>query len=131
MRDRLTGNVTDLQVGDCFDLPAVTETSNTVEDVQHHPCTEPHLYEAFAEHEYPGADSVAFPGSRALEKWAEQKCNASFLGYVGTSLKKSSLVVSFFTPSAEGWDEGDRVVNCILLTDPPEKLTVSLKASAR
>src|SRR5262245_56412524 len=43
-RDFLSANATDLKVGDCFDEPANMES---VEDVQHHPCTDEHTAEVF------------------------------------------------------------------------------------
>ena len=38
LRDRLSSNAGDLAVGDCFDEP--TASAETIEDVQHQPCTE-------------------------------------------------------------------------------------------
>ena len=57
-RDRLSGNAGDLAVGDCFDAP--TLDGQTVSDVQHHPCTEPHTGEVFAVVTNPAADA-AYP----------------------------------------------------------------------
>jgi hypothetical protein len=128
LRDRLSGNVTDLRVGDCFDVPSA---ALEVKDVQHHPCTEPHLYEAFAELKYPGADSTAYPGESAMSRWAESQCEAAFQAYVGVAYRSSSLGISYFTPTSDGWGSGDHVVNCILGTDPPANLTTSLKGSNR
>ncbi|HEV8516293.1 MAG TPA: septum formation family protein [Candidatus Limnocylindrales bacterium] len=130
LRDRLTGNVTGLQVGDCFDLPSDSLASQ-VEDVQHHPCTEPHDYEAFAEFGYPVATEADYPGERALERWADERCAEGFATYVGIPIERSGLTFYFFTPTREGWGRGDRVVNCVLATDPVVKQSVSLKGSAR
>jgi putative regulator of septum formation len=128
LRDRISGNVTDLHVGDCFDVPSA---ASTVKNVQHHPCTEPHLYEAFAELKYPGAESTAYPGQSAMGRWAESQCVAAFSGYVGIAYSNSALAVSYFTPTSDGWGSGDHTVNCIIGTDPPATLTASLKGSNR
>jgi hypothetical protein len=48
---------------------------------------------------------------------------------VGVASSSSSLVISYFTPTAEGWGKGDHTVNCILGTDPPTRMTVSMKGS--
>ena len=51
-RDRISGDVNSLQVGDCIDEPSST---SSITDVQHQPCTEPHDGEVFAILTYPGA----------------------------------------------------------------------------
>jgi Septum formation len=128
-RDRLSGHVTELQVGDCFDLPAGTATE--FEDVQHHPCTEPHDYEAFAELTYPAPDEALYPGDIPLGRWADAGCASSFDDYVGMPFERSTLTFYVMTPSTDGWEKGDRVVNCVLATGSATKLTVSLKGSRR
>jgi hypothetical protein len=128
LHDRLSSNVSELRVGDCFDVPAA---ASTVKDVQHHPCTEPHLYEAFAELKYPAADSTPYPGHSVMSDWAESQCVAAFPAYVGVVYNRSSLAISYFTPTSEGWGDGDHTVNCIVGTDPPVNLTASLKGSNR
>ena len=37
-RDRISGDVTELQVGDCIDEP--TSSASSITDVQHQPCTD-------------------------------------------------------------------------------------------
>ena len=44
-RDRISGDVNSLAVGDCIDEPSTTDA---ISDVQHQPCTEPHDGEVFA-----------------------------------------------------------------------------------
>jgi hypothetical protein len=131
MRDRLTGNVADLQVGDCFDLPAGAMQTQ-IEDVQNHPCTEPHEYEAYAELTYPAAEDAPYPGDAKVSRWGENGCTDAFRGYVGVGLADSKLTIYYFTPTSEGWtEEGDHVVNCVLATEPLSKVSTSFKGSRR
>jgi hypothetical protein len=131
MRDRLTGNVAELRVGDCFDLPAEAMETQ-IEDVQHHPCTEPHEYEAYAELVYPAAEDAPYPGDAMISRWGENGCTDAFQGYVGVRLASSSLTIYYFTPTSEGWtEEGDHVVNCVLATEPLSKVSTSFKGSRR
>jgi hypothetical protein len=80
---------------------------------------------------YPGADSTAYPGESAMSRWAESQCTAAFSGYIGVAYSRSSLTISYFTPTSDGWGGGDHVVNCIVGTEPPANLTSSLKGSNR
>jgi hypothetical protein len=131
MRDRISGNVAELRVGDCFDLPAgAMETQ--IDDVQHHPCTEPHEYEAYAELTYPAAEDAPYPGDAKISRWGERGCTDAFQGYVGVGLARSSLTIYYFTPTSEGWaQEGDHVVNCVLATEPLSRVSTSFKDSKR
>ena len=70
-RDRITGDVNDLQVGDCIDEPTVT---TTVTDVQHQPCTQPHDGEVFALVTYSADSSASYPGASAFDDLVTNQC---------------------------------------------------------
>jgi hypothetical protein len=112
-RDIISGSVLDLRVGDCFDLP--TGGGDTVYDVQHHRCTEPHTAELIGLLDYP-AGNDGFPGQSALEAFATSGCVNAFRTYTGRNpYNDTELTVGWLLPSPDGWDHGDHVVSCHLL----------------
>lgn len=125
-RDRLTGNASDLVVGDCFDAPS---TIGTVQDVQHHPCTEAHTGEVFAVVKNPAGGSDPYPSDDAMRTYAGDACAAPFLTYVGLAMDQSSYDIRYFSPTSEGWGKGDRSVTCYVNTDPP--VTTTIKGSKK
>lgn len=124
-RDRISGNASELKVGDCFDAP--TLESQTVTDVQHHPCTEAHSGEVFAVLTNPAAGSAPYPDRSGRLTFAGDQCAGPFLAYVGKSMDTTALEVAFFGPTPDGWAKGDRVFTCYVETNPPA--TTSAKGS--
>src|SRR5689334_11638853 len=57
-RDKLTGGVDALQVGDCIDEPA---DAQTITEVQHQPCNTPHDGEVFAVLTNPAGPDEPYP----------------------------------------------------------------------
>ena len=125
-RDRLSGNAGDLAVGDCFDAPT---TEGTVQDVQHHPCTEAHSGEVFAVVKNPAGGSDPYPDQAARVTFAGDACAAPFLTYVGIAMDQSAYDIRYFGPTAEGWGKGDRTVTCYVNSAPV--VTTSIKGSKK
>jgi len=123
IRDRLTGAVDSLQVGDCFDVPA----GETVEDVQHRPCTEPHDGEVFVVRDYAGSDG--YPTIAQFDAWAEQECiGTDFLAYVGQQYEtRQDVGVGYLYPLEEGWGRGDREMTCYLSPTNGGKVSASYR----
>ena len=110
LRDFLPSNAGNLAVGDCFDLPAAE--TETVEDVQHHPCTEAHGGEVVFVGDFDPAPS-AFPNDTEMFTFFSERCIAAFFSYTGlTEATSQNLDMSAFTPTQQGWVEGDRTVIC-------------------
>ena len=109
-RDRLSGAADDLRVGDCFTEPA----GETVQDVQHQPCTETHDGEVYFIAEcrprvVPASCSGSTSGRRSTA-WA-----TAFESYVGsTAEERLDIDVGYFAPTREGWEGGDREMTCYL-----------------
>jgi hypothetical protein len=120
-------SVLDLNVGDCYD----GDDEGEVSTVQSKACTEPHDAEVYANITHPESAS-AYPGRVAVQTFAEQACIDAFTAYVGIDFDTSALNVSYLTPTEDGWNQGDKVVTCVL-TAPVEgeKLTGSMKDSRR
>lgn len=78
-----------------------------------------------------GSANQDFPGTQALETFANAVCLDEFQPYVGTTYKESSLYYTYLYPSPRSWDapsRRDRMVACILVS-PRRPLTRSAKGS--
>lgn len=100
----------DVQVGDCSKTELKEETT-TIALV---PCTEPHSHEAYFTVEYPDGP---YPGSTAVETFAEQQCVGAFADYVGIEVAQSRLYFTYLYPSVSTWnDKKDRQVVCFAVS---------------
>jgi hypothetical protein len=121
-RDRLTGNVNDLQVGDCIDEPVLT---TSVSDVQHQPCNQPHDAEVFAI--VTDSSSGDYPGDTHFSDLANSQCTDAASSYLGTDFNsRDDIGGGFFYPSSDSWSSGDRTVTCYLDRTDGQQLTGSL-----
>ncbi|MFL5679833.1 MAG: septum formation family protein [Chloroflexota bacterium] len=127
-RDRISGAAADLKVGDCFDEPA--GVAETVDNVQHHPCTDAHTSEIFYVGDMPDAKGAAYPGIQAVEDFADASCGAAFDAYVGTGADAATLDGGYFYPAEDGWKSGDRTVSCYVKAGDGKPLTRSLRVAA-
>jgi hypothetical protein len=124
LRDRLTGDATDLRVGDCFDEPANTATE--ISEVQHQPCTEPHDGEVMFVGEYP--NQTTCPGQEAFTNYIRTNCLPAFESYVGRDYESDTeLDIGWLYPTAEGWPRGDHEISCYVFRLDDTKLTQSVK----
>ena len=132
-RDRISGSSGDLVVGDCFDAPSTANAlgalPDEVGDVQHHPCSEAHLYETFAVLKHPAEKGAPYPGIQVLFAYAETNCLAPFEAYVGVAYDASSLSAGSIVPKEEGWKNGQRSITCYLNNRPETPVTGTLKGS--
>jgi hypothetical protein len=112
LRDVISGNVADIQVGDCFDAPTA---AGKVANVQHHPCKEAHTAELVGIAVYPGGTNAAFPDEASLDNFAENQCISAFTSYTGRDpLTDPLLTLGAFYPTSDGWKKGDHAVTCFL-----------------
>ena len=123
-RDRLGGSPAGLQVGDCFDVP--TKAGETVNDVQHHPCTEAHTAEVFLLTTHPAAKGANEPTDAQLTSYLVDTCGGALSGYVGADLSKFDL--GAFYPTSEDWKNGDRGITCYLTMLDESAMLVSYKS---
>jgi hypothetical protein len=125
-RDYISGNATDLAVGDCFDAP--TTTDETVEDVSHHPCTDAHTAEVFYVADY--TDSTTYPGLDAFDTFTQANCPAAFDAYTGLDFYADSAKdydIGLFYPLEEGWDQGDHEISCYIVRVDEGPMSGSLR----
>jgi hypothetical protein len=133
-RDRLSGSSGDLVVGDCFDAPSAASASASgveVGAVQHHPCSEAHLYETFAVLKHPAEKGAPYPGIQVLFAYAETNCLPPFEAYVGLAYDASSLSGGSIVPKEDGWKDGQRSITCYLGSGDETPVTGSLKGSRK
>lgn len=116
----------DLRVGDCFDLKDAS--TDQIGEVNAVPCEVAHEYEMY----FVGtmADG-AFPSDDAFEAFFEANCIDSFEAYVGKSYQASELDIFWLVPVEDGWNAGDRSVQCAVYHPQISRLTESLKGSGR
>jgi len=128
LRDMTSGYVTDLKVGDCFDLPS--STTDSISEVQHHPCTESHTAEIVGIVDYPTAAGAAYPGHDNLRAFATTQCVRFFQSYSGRDpYTDPELTVGWMLPLQDGWDQGDHGVSCHLFRVDEGPMTRSYRGS--
>jgi hypothetical protein len=129
-RDYLSGNAGDLKVGDCFDVPTVAAQSTTVKDVQHHPCSDLHSGEVFFFGNVPGDANAVYPGDATFDAFARDQCVPAYRTYTGRDFDSDETYdIQYLTPTTEGWNKGDRAVDCFLLRVDGQSFKGSVKAS--
>jgi hypothetical protein len=127
LRPFLSGNAGNLAVGDCFDPPAVS--GETVEDVQHHPCTDAHGGEVIFVGEYEPA-SETYPSDDEFVTFVGNQCVSAFNSYTGLDyLQATDLDFHVFTPTREGWGNGDRTMICYAVRVDGTTFNQSIKAA--
>lgn len=122
LRSYFTGNAGDLQVGDCFDVPTGTET---VKDVQHHPCSDSHTGEVFFVGNF---DNATFPTDADFQQYVQDNCLPAYTSYTGNDvLTTEGADFGYFEPTQDGWSSGDREVTCYATRADGGPMTGSLK----
>ena len=125
-RDRLSGNAGELKVGDCYDDP---QGVTVVTDVQHHPCTEAHTAEVVFSGSMTGEDAT-YPTGTAFETYVGANCLPAWSAYTGKDYQTEPVLeLGYYTPSSEGWAEGDRLVLCYAIREDGAPMTSSVRTS--
>jgi hypothetical protein len=122
-------DVTELQAGDCFDMPAGSETATDITEVKAIPCSDAHENEVYVATNYLSSDG--YPGEAAMWEYADQFCVTAFDTFVSTSYEDSLLDFGYFYPSEEGWAQGDQAITCVLYDFNGALLTGSMRGTAR
>jgi Septum formation len=125
-RDRISGGAGDLKVGDCFDVPT-TET-DTIKDVQHHPCDESHTAEVILVTDHPAKKGAAVPSDADVRVYLAETCGAARDAYVDPK-NADRYDLGAFYPTEEGWAKNERDVTCYLTLLDGSPMTTSAKAA--
>ncbi len=124
-RDSSSGAVDALQVGDCIDEPAATDT---ITQVQHKPCTTPHDGEVFAVLTNPAGPDEAYPVISGFDDYVQTACVPLWEAYTGRSwATDTELSLNFLHPTLTGWADGDRGFSCYLTRVDGGKLNASVR----
>ena len=128
-RDHMSGSVTALKVGDCFDVPAGVVTDTVLKDVQHHPCGEAHSAELLFTGFVPGPDD-AFPADADLDAFAQTLCVPAYLTYTGRDFATDlAYDVKTLFPTSDGWKHGDRGFSCVIVRTDGLAMTATVKGA--
>ena len=73
---------------------------------------------------------TGFPGTAALERRADNGCNARISGNLDQSKVTSTMSLHFIFPRQLAWDSGQRRISCLIVDASPD-LTSSLLARSR
>jgi hypothetical protein len=113
-----------LDAGECVLAPE----SDQVLEVDTVPCSEPHELEVI------GAvtlDGDTYPGDQGAFRRALAACEPVFEDYVGEDYAASVWVLNVFTPTGEGWDDGERTATCLVFQFDESLDYASVTESAR
>ena len=124
LRDRLSSNAGDLQVGDCFDDP---HGATEITDVQHHPCSELHTAEVVFLGKMTG-DNASYPSDPTGATWVRTNGLPVWETYTGKTFEtEPTLTLGFYQPTSEGWSKGDRDVICYAMREDDAAMTGSVR----
>src|SRR4051812_4475169 len=117
--------IDDLQVGNCVIDPSDDFDEDTLPVV---PCEQPHEGEVYAVFSLTG---TRYPGDAAVDRRANGVCDGRLDDYVGRSAATSvQWDYDDYTPSADTWRDGDRVVVCVLSRADADPLIGSVRGGA-
>ena len=121
-------NVFEVKIGQCFNPPADVKVE--LSNLTALPCNEPHSQESYALLDYQPPNGVTvsgYPGTDALDSFAQGACAQAFAAYDGISYLDSTLFFTYLLPSARSWEQGaDKTILC-LITTTGAPLTSSVK----
>ena len=95
------------------DSRLVEPTEETFFDVLLVPCESAHDMEVIFVGGHP--EQADFPSDDAFAEFADTTCGPAFEAFTGSALdSQSTLDIGWFTPTEEGWAQGDRSILCYL-----------------
>ena len=123
-----SGNVFDLDIGDCFDDGDISigPEIEEVGDVPLIDCAEPHDNEVY---QLVTVEGDEFPGEEAIADRADMACLDAFEGFVGLDYASSVLDFGWLVPTAASWGSGDRLIACFVYRIDLERVTGTLHGS--
>ena len=121
-----TVNVLDLTAGSCFDRPEPS-ADNTITQVTLLPCSGRHALEVVAVVTPPYASDAPYPGDSQIEQEAATRCTAAFTSYVGIPENASIYTVDWYRVTEPGWVSGDRMIDCLAMSDDGTPIVGSVR----
>lgn len=108
---------TSLVTGSCFDLPS-SSPAGRVFFVEETPCNEPHNSQIFATFQASGSPGK-YPGVANLTAQGGRGCLARAKESVDSALVNASMRGAWLYPHADGWQAGNRTIDCFLYSPTP------------
>ena len=118
--------VGDLRIGDCFDPKDID--AEEADEVDASRCDESHQFELMA---IGTMSDGGYPTDAEFETFVGNLCLPAFDEYVGMTYEESRFDVFWYFPLAEGWAQGDHVIQCAVYDPLNSELTTSLRGAAR
>ncbi len=97
------------EVGDCIQIGDIAE-GGEVDGVPTVDCGEAHDGQVVHLFNLPDGD---FPSNEEVLSAVDENCREGFESFVGTALDESTLALNWLSPIEEGWENGDRSVQCV------------------
>jgi hypothetical protein len=120
-----TASVFELEIGDCL-FNELGKIADEVLEIDLVPCDQEHTHEVFFKAEHPEGP---YPGSAAIEEFAQRQCVGAYYDYVGVELSESVYYYTFLFPSVSTWnDDKDREVVCFVVSRE-QLLTASVQGT--
>lgn len=113
-----------LRPGQCILPPAAVKAE--LSSVKVVSCRTPHTGEVYSLVKDPGGDN--YPGTTALQSFANGACLDGFSHYVGVDYRDSSLFFTYLLPTIRSWSSGDHTIDCVATTTG-RRLTSSVRGS--
>jgi hypothetical protein len=116
--------VENLAVGDCFNA----ESTGEISSVESRACNGPHKFEVVHVVDWPNPDDP-YPSVNAQDEFLATECIPAFASYVGTEYQTSILEFQVYSPTAEGWSQGDHEFVCAVFDPSDNQLESSVRDS--
>jgi hypothetical protein len=118
-------SVFDIEAGDCF-----TADGDEIQSVLVVDCEQPHVYEAYHLFDHDAGADEAYPGDDAITDFADTGCRPPFEEFVDHDYDTSIWYISWLTPSADTWAEGDREIVCAVNQQDESEEPIEVTGSA-
>lgn len=101
------------EVGDCIQIGEIAE-GGEVDGVPTVDCGEAHDGQVVHIFDLPDGE---FPSNEEVLAAVDENCREGFKTFVGTAFDESTLELNWLSPLEEGWEKGDRSVQCVAYLD--------------
>ncbi|WP_223839709.1 septum formation family protein [Saccharopolyspora pogona] len=120
--------VFDAKAGDCLNW-----NDPDAGDIRNVTCAEPHLFQVTGSSELRGefGDTAPFPDTEQWQQIKQQRCTDVSKGFLSNQFDPHGrFSVGAFTPSEDGWADGDRTLHCGIQQPGPSGKLYPITGSA-